>query len=125
MDRRRMARIGGSWRGCAKRPNFVTTHCTDCAMISVHCSWNRRQAWGRYQMGTAIVRSRSVVYQGQIGPTYPIALVGSDYAQHAAYLFVDSLSAIRLQQPEGYASFLSQAPIHNFLTGMLMDGSGI
>jgi hypothetical protein len=42
------------------------------------------------------------------------ALVRSDYAQHAAYRFVDSLSAIRLQQPGGYAALLTPAPVHNF-----------
>jgi hypothetical protein len=43
-------------------------------------------------------------------------LVGfrSDYAQHAAYLFVDGLTIVRLQQPEGYAALLNSDPIHNF-----------
>jgi hypothetical protein len=41
-------------------------------------------------------------------------LTRSDYAQHAAYLFVDSLSGVRLQQPEGYAALPTPAPIHNF-----------
>ena len=40
-------------------------------------------------------------------------LVGfrSDYAQHAAYLFVDGLTIVRLQQPEGYAALLNSDPI--------------
>jgi len=43
-----------------------------------------------------------------------LALFRSDYPQHAAYLFMDGLTVVRLQQPEGYAALLISAPIHNF-----------
>jgi hypothetical protein len=53
-----------------------------------------------------------------------LGLVRGDYAQHAAYLLSHGSSAVSgPQQPGGYAAILT-APIHNFLTGMLMDGSG-
>jgi hypothetical protein len=43
-----------------------------------------------------------------------LGLFRSDYPQHAAYLFMDGLIVVRLQQPEGYAALLTSASIHNF-----------
>jgi hypothetical protein len=43
-----------------------------------------------------------------------LVLFRSNYAQHAAYLSLDGLSAVSgRQQPGGYAALLISAPIHN------------
>ena len=47
-------------------------------------------------------------------PSELLDIYRSIYAQHAAYLFVDGLTIVRLQQPEGYAALLNSDPIHNF-----------
>jgi hypothetical protein len=43
-----------------------------------------------------------------------LGLFRSDYPQHAAYLLMDGLIVVRLQQPDGYAALLTSASIHNF-----------
>ena len=47
-------------------------------------------------------------------PSELLDIYRSIYPQHAAYLFMDGLIVVRLQQPEGYAALLTSASIHNF-----------
>ena len=74
--------------------------------VLIHLGFERCQ-----QHATGALASQPIQIELECG-----LLVGfrSDYAQHAAYLFVDGPTIARLQQPEGYAALLNSDPIHNF-----------
>ena len=74
--------------------------------VLIHLGFERCQ-----QHPPGALSHQRIQIQLECGP-----LVGfrSDYAHHAAYLFVDGLTIVRLQQPEGYAALLNSDLIHNF-----------